>query len=151
MMDESQIQAQLKRENINLASLNKRAIAFMIDDMLVSAIFTLIFWDKFKTMSDPESLIHFINALFIYVIVVKTLYQTIFVALYGQTVGKMLTKIRVINREYLDQPDWLESFYRAGGRALSEVVFYLGFIWANYTPLRETWHDKFAKTLVVDV
>ncbi len=150
MIADNQVENSLKEEGLHLASFNKRAIAFMVDDMIISSIFAFIFWDKLKVLSDPESLVLFINSLFIYIITVKTIYQTLFVFMYGQTLGKMLVKIRVINRDYLDQPDFLESLKRGLVRAVSEVVFYLGFIWANFTPLRQTWHDKYAKTLVVD-
>ena len=150
-MNVEQIESQLQRENIKLASFNKRAMAFMIDDIIISTIFAVIFWEKFKMLTDSESLILFTNSLFLYIITVKTIYQTIFVALYGQTLGKMVMKIRVINREYLDRPSWIESVQRAATRAVSEVVFYIGFIWAHFIPLRQTWHDMFAKTLVVDV
>ena len=150
MIDDSQCQDQLNRENIKLASFNKRAFAFMLDDMIISSIFAIIFWDKFKSLTDPEAFILFINSLFVYIITVKTIYQTVFVAIYGATLGKMAMKIRVINREYLDQPNFIEALQRGAIRAVSEVAFYIGFIWANFTPLRTTWHDKFAKTLVVD-
>ncbi len=149
-MNDQQIEAQLSRENLKLSSFNKRAIAFMLDDMLISILFVIIFWDKFKTIVEPDAMIVFINSLFVYILLVKTIYQTIFVALYGQTLGKMVMKIRIINREYFDKPSYLEALQRAVIRALSEVVFYIGFVWANFTPLRQTWHDKFAKTLVVD-
>ncbi len=150
MIEDTQTLDTLKREGMQLSSYNKRAIAFMVDDMLISSMFAIIFWDTFKTLTDPESLVLFINSLFIYIILVKTIYHTIFIAMYGQTLGKMLMKIKVINRDYFDQPSWFESFQRAGMRALSEVVFYIGFIAANFSPLRQTWHDKVAKTLVVD-
>jgi uncharacterized RDD family membrane protein YckC len=149
-MKDSEILTQLKHENMQLASYNKRAIAFMLDDMIISSMFAIIFWDRFQSIVEPEALILFVNSLFIYIITVKTIYQTLFIALYGQTLGKMVMKIRVINRDYFDQPNFLEAFQRAIIRALSEIVFYIGFIWANFNPLRQTWHDKMAKTLVVD-
>jgi len=150
MMNDEQTQNELDSENLKLASFNKRAIAFMLDDMIISLIFAVIFWEKLKGLVEPNALILFINSLFLYIIVVKTIYQSVFIALYGQTLGKMVMKIRVINREYLDQPSYLEALQRGVVRAASEAVFYIGFIWANFTPLRQTWHDKFAKTLVVD-
>ena len=150
MIEDNQIQTTLDREGLKLASFNKRAMAFMVDDIIISTMFAVIFWDKFKTLADPESLILFVNSLFLYIILVKTIYQTVFIGMYGQTLGKMLMKIEVINSEYLDQPNFLEALQRALVRAVSEVAFYIGFIWANFTPLRQTWHDKFAKTLVVD-
>ncbi len=151
MIEPDALLAQLERENLKLSSYNKRAFAFMIDDMLVSILFAIIFWDTLRGLTTFEALFRFVNSLFLYIIVVKSIYQTIFIAMYGQTLGKMLVKIRVINQEYFDQPSWLESFQRALMRALSEVVFYIGFAVANFSPLRQTWHDKTAKTLVVDV
>lgn len=150
-MNDEQIERQLQHEGLKLSTTNIRAIAFMIDDMIISIIFAIIFWDKFKTLVDPSALVLFINSLFLYILAVKTIYQTIFIAMYGQTLGKMVMKIRVINREYFDEPSYMESLQRGVVRALSEVVFYLGFIWANFTPLKQTWHDKYAKTLVVNV
>ena len=150
MMSDEQTHEELDSEGLKLASFNKRAIAFMLDDMIISIIFAVIFWDKLGAIVEPDALILFINSLFFYILVVKTNYQSVFIALYGQTLGKMVVKIRVINKEYLDQPSFLESLQRGVVRALSELAFYIGFIWANFTPLRQTWHDKFAKTLVVD-
>ena len=39
---------------------------------------------------------------------------------------------------------------RAVMRVVSEILFYFGFVVAFFSPLKLTWHDKFAKTLVVD-
>ena len=150
MIDEKAIENNLKNENLSLAAINKRAMAFMVDDLIISAIFIIMFWEKLHALGSPDAVMRYVNSLFLYIIAVKTIYQTVFIALYGQTLGKMLVKIRVINADYLDAPDWLEALQRAASRSLSEVVFYLGFLWANFTPLRQTLHDKYAKTLVVD-
>jgi len=149
-MDDEQIQVQLAREGLQLVSTEKRSIAFMIDEMVISIIFSIIFWDKFKTLVEPDALILFVNSLILYILTVKTIYQAIFIALYGQTLGKMVMKIRVINKEYFDQPSATEAVQRAVVRAFSEIAFYIGFVIANFTPLRQTWHDKFAKTLVIN-
>ncbi len=141
----------LKREDLHLASIEKRMIAFMIDDMLISMIFLIIFYQKIILLiNDYEQMVIFINSIFVYIVSVKIAYQTIFVYLYGQTVGKMAMKIRIVNKFTFDNPTFLESLNRAVARVVSEIFFYLGFIWANYNPLRESWHDKFAKTIVID-
>jgi uncharacterized RDD family membrane protein YckC len=151
-MDDEEIVDKIKLEGIELSTINKRLTAFVIDDIIISILFMIIFFDKFRSLSgDLEATIAFMNSIFLYMISVKTLYQTIFIALYGQTIGKMAMKIKVINIDYFDNPDFIESFIRAIGRVVSEVVFYLGFIWANYNLSRQTWHDKLAKTIVVDV
>ncbi len=141
----------LHQEGIVLAPFSKRAWAFAIDDILISLLFYIIFFDEINGYgSDLYSLSLFMNQIFAYILLVKILYQTIFVALYGQTLGKMALKIRVVDRDYLDTPTWYEAFLRALWRVVSEIFFYLGFVWAKFNPLLETWHDKMSKTIVID-
>ena len=53
-------------------------------------------------------------------------------------------------RATLDTPMILSAFNRAVFRVVSEMIFYLGFLWGMMDPLRQTWHDKTARTVVVD-
>ena len=146
-----QIVEKLHKEGIVLASFSKRAWAYAIDDIVISLLFYIIFFDEINRYGgNLYALSLFINQIFPYIVLVKILYQTIFVALYGQTLGKMVLKIRVVNRDYLDTPSFYEAFSRAAWRIVSEVLFYLGFVWAKFNPLLETWHDKMAKSIVID-
>ena len=63
----------------------------------------------------------------------------------------MILKIEVIEERDFQTPSFLVSLNRAIGRVISEMLFYLGFAWAFLDPKRQTWHDKLAKTLVVNV
>ncbi|MEA3523919.1 MAG: RDD family protein, partial [Campylobacterota bacterium] len=78
-------------------------------------------------------------------------YQTFFVMHYGATLGKILMKIQIIEIQTLSHPSLIVSFNRAVFRIISEMLFYLGFLWGSFDPLRQTWHDKTARTLVVNV
>jgi len=69
---------------------------------------------------------------------------------YGASLGKIAMKIRVIEIETLQKPNVIVSLNRAIVRVISEMFFYLGFIWGMMDPSKQTWHDKSAKTLVVD-
>ncbi len=140
----------LEREGYTLASIQARGFAYMIDELLISLLFAIIFWEKFSVQNSPEAMIYLSQSLFFYVLVVKTLYQTLFVWLYGATLGKMAMKIRVVESGYFDNPTLLQALNRAVVRNISEMLFYLGFLWAFFDPLRQAWHDKSAKTLVVD-
>ena len=80
----------------------------------------------------------------------KIVYQTFFVMQYGATLGKLAVKIKVIEIATLTNPNILSSLNRAIFRIVSEMLFYLGFLWGMMDPARQTWHDKTAKTLVVD-
>ncbi len=151
-MDEDKLLELLDREGLPLSSIQKRGAAFFIDDMIISLLFMVSFYDKIALFgSNPIAVAGFFNALFPYIIVVKILYHTIFVYLYGATLGKMALKVRVVDMEYLDKPDFITALSRASVRILSEIFFYLGFFWVFFNPIRATWHDKIAKTLVVDV
>jgi uncharacterized RDD family membrane protein YckC len=60
-------------------------------------------------------------------------------------------KIRVIDIQNLSNPNVLVALNRAIFRIISEMLFYLGFLWGMMDPNRQTWHDKTARTLVVNV
>lgn len=81
----------------------------------------------------------------------KVLYQSFFVWMYGATPGKMVAKIRVMYVYDMDNPSLGYAAIRSVIRVFSESIFYLGFAWALMNPKRESWHDKAAKTLVVNV
>ena len=70
---------------------------------------------------------------------------------YGASIGKIVMKIRVMEVMTLQNPNVLVALNRAVFRVVSEMFFYLGFLWGLMDPARQTWHDKTAKTLVVNV
>ena len=150
MADAEALLERLQREHLRLASINRRGIAMFIDELLVSLIFFFVIGEHVASLQTPEAVAAYTRSLMLYVLIVKILYQWIFVALYGATLGKIAMKIRVIDRDYFDTPSWQASFVRAFMRVVSEILFYFGFVVALFSPLRITWHDKFARTLVVD-
>ena len=69
---------------------------------------------------------------------------------YGATIGKLAMKIRVIEVKTLQNPNVLSSFNRAIFKIMSLMAYGLGYLWGVFDPARQTWHDKTAKTLVVN-
>ena len=149
-MTNEELIEKFETENITLAPLQKRVLAYFIDEILVSVLFALIYLDQLPENISTEETININNSLFIYVVLLKVAYQTFFVWMYGATLGKIFLKIRVISTVDLENPSFLWSLNRASFRIISESLFYLGFLWAVLNPKRETWHDKVANTLVVD-
>ncbi len=149
-MTEDKLLKKLEIENITLASINKRAIAAFIDELLLSFIFYIVISDKISVLKSPEEIVAYTQSLIVYVLIIKILYQSIFVAMYGATLGKMAMKIKIIDQEYFAIPSPAAAIIRAFMRVVSELLFYFGFIVALFSPLKITWEDKFAKTLVVD-
>ena len=148
---EEKILDDLEREGLRLTSISKRSFAFLIDDLIVSLLVFIIFYDSIALSKNVEEVILLINSAFLYIISIKILYHTFFVWQYGATMGKMLFKMQVIDEKTFLKPDFSHSFLRAVVRIVSESLFYLGFLWGVFTKTRQTWHDKLAKTLVIDV
>ena len=145
-----EIEKLLNREHLQLASIPKRAVAFFIDEMLLSFLLIIAMSDSFSKAQTVEDIILLTNNYIMQYILMKIVYQTFFVMQYGATLGKLAMKIRVIDIATLDNPSFAVSLNRAIFRIISEMIFYLGFLWGIFDPWRQTWHDKTAKTLVID-
>jgi len=135
---------------MTLASIKKRSLAFFIDEMLLSFLLIIALWDNFTQAKTMEDIIYLTNSFVLEYMAMKIIYQAFFVMNYGATLGKMATKIRVIEIRTLQNPSVLSSLNRAIFRVISEMIFYLGFLWGMMNPSRQSWHDLTAKTLVID-
>ncbi len=134
----------------NIASNSSRLMSYLVDEVIVSFVFAVAYWDQLSALGTPQQFANFINNLIIEVLFLKISYQSFFVWFYGSTLGKMLFKIRVISINTFEKPNFFEAFLRANLRIISEWFFSLGFIWAYFNPLKQTFHGKIAKTLVVN-
>jgi len=142
---------QIDTDNLQLASMRSRVKAFVIDDLSITLLVIVILWDKIgSTNGDLMSTMMIMNEAFIQIIILKFIYQSFFVWYYGATIGKLISKIKVIDFENYGRISLMNSCIRSAGRIISESLFYLGFFLAYYGDARQTFHDKFGKTLVVD-
>jgi uncharacterized RDD family membrane protein YckC len=139
-------------DNLELASLRSRLRAFIIDDLSITLLVVVILWDQLSAAnSDPLVMMGIMNQAFVQIVILKFLYQTIFIWYYGATLGKFVAKIKVIDFDHFGKVSLLNAAIRSFGRIISESLFYIGFMLAYYTDSRQTFHDKFGKTLVVNV
>ena len=141
----------LHREGITLADKGKRATAFFIDEILLSLLLLIALWESFAQTTTTEEVIMLTNSVVLEYMALKIIYQAFFIMQYGASIGKIIMKRRVIQVQTLQKPNVLIALNRAIFRVVSEMFFYLGFIWGMMNPSRQTWHDKTAKTLVVNV
>lgn len=145
--------------SLSIASSQKRITSFVIDDIVISVFFIIIFYDQFAqvfaniTVVDEtalESVNAFIAQNLLVVLSIKLIYHTVLVWQNGMTLGKYLMKIQVIDLETGKTPSFQKAFLRASVRIPSEVLFYLGFLMAFFVPLRQTLHDKLSNCVVVN-
>jgi uncharacterized RDD family membrane protein YckC len=146
-----EINNRLYQEGVTLASIKKRGMAFFIDEMLLSLLLIIALGDSFFNAKTVEEMIILTNTFVLEYMAMKVVYQAFFVMQYGATLGKIVMKIRVVEIKTMQKPNVIVSLNRAVVRVISETLFYLGFVWGLMDPMRQTWHDKSAKTLVVDV
>lgn len=145
--------------SLEVASNQRRITAFMIDDIVISMFFFIIFYDQFSvvfsniTVLDEAALQNintFISQNILVVFLIKLIYHTVFVWQNGMTLGKYVMKIKVIDLQTGQTPDLQKAFLRGSVRIASEALFYIGFIMAFFLPMKQTLHDKLSGCVVVD-
>ena len=138
--------------NLQLASMRSRALAYVIDDLLMTLIIVMIFWESISALSnDMDAMTHLLQTeLVIPLIILKIIYHTFFVWYFGATIGKIVVKIRIIDANEWGRVSMFSSFLRAVGRIFSEMFFYIGFLIGFFNDGRRTFHDFTGKTLVVN-
>jgi uncharacterized RDD family membrane protein YckC len=148
-MDE-RLDSLIQREHLELSSIRQRAAAFGIDELLLSVIMIVILWESMSKASTLEEMIALTNSFLLEYMAIKIVYHTFFTMQYGASIGKIVMKIRVIDITTLSNPKFLSAFNRSVFRVVSEILFYLGFVWAMLDPYRRSWHDRTGRTLVVN-
>jgi uncharacterized RDD family membrane protein YckC len=149
-LENRKLQQLLYDNKKSLASTDKRALALFLDELFLSIVLFVILFDKLSNASTPEEMILFINSFVLEFMVLKFIYQTFFIYKYGYTLGKMLVKIEVVDVNSLAQPDLKQAIIRSFFRLFSEMIMYLGYLWGIFDPQKQTWHDKLAKTIVIN-
>jgi uncharacterized RDD family membrane protein YckC len=78
-------------------------------------------------------------------------YFSVFIAWFnGQTMGKMLCRIKVIKIDAKPLSFW-ESFERYGGYSAGLATGLMGFLQIIWDPNRQAIHDKISETVVLDL
>jgi uncharacterized RDD family membrane protein YckC len=139
-------------ENLQLASMRSRALAYIIDDFLMTLLIMMIFWESIIAVSnDTDAMMQLMKVeLVMPLIILKIVYQTFFVWYYGATIGKIIVKIRIIDADSWGKISMFSSFLRAVGRIFSEMFFYIGFLVGFFNEGRKTFHDITGKSLVIN-
>lgn len=141
----------LDREELSLASKQKRMSAYLLDELILSVIWLSVIWNSFSGLDTIEEKILLINSYVVEFMLLKIIYHTFFVMQYAASPGKIIMKIRILELPTASSPSFWTALNRASVRVISELFFYAGFVWGLLDPARQTWHDKTAKTVVVDV
>jgi uncharacterized RDD family membrane protein YckC len=67
----------------------------------------------------------------------------------GQTIGKKLMGIRIVDAKSGGRIGYGSAVVRYFGRIISGLPLGLGYFWMIWDDNKQTWHDKFANSVVV--
>lgn len=67
----------------------------------------------------------------------------------GQTLGCMLTGMRIVTDRTGLEPGYRKGLARWVGSLISAAVFGFGYLWMLVDHKHQTWHDKLAGTVVI--
>jgi uncharacterized RDD family membrane protein YckC len=142
----------------HIASFGARAVALAIDFALLAAIHLIMFFllagrllnevVHLELLAILTAYSWFVVVFFVSFVFLHMVYFTMFHALSGQTIGKMIMNIRVVTQDNGQVPPSL-AFLRWTGYILSLVPFASGFLWSAVDKDHCAWHDRLAQTRVV--
>ena len=138
----------------------QRGVAFLIDKTIlfftsVALFLTGILGLTLGLNSPPCELYTrlatgFLIACYMATTVIDVLYFTYFHGTTGQTIGKKILGIKVV--QSTGRPMTLGiAFLRWVGYIVSGLVFCLGYIWIAFDERKQGWHDKIASTCVIKI
>jgi uncharacterized RDD family membrane protein YckC len=122
------------------ASFGRRLVAYLIDAAIYLVVYFVVF-----AISDQNL-----------ATVVGLIFGLLYFAYFeggptGQTLGKRALGIRVIDFSGGGPIGFGRGVIRYLGRLVSGFVCLLGYLWMLWDKEKQTWHDKFATTVVVPV
>ena len=142
----------------NTANFGVRAMALAIDLVIIAAIyFFVLFLLAGRLVSEAVNLDSLVIIIIFCTLVVvlpvsfaflHMVYFTLFHAYLGQTIGKMLMGIRVVNKDNMTVTPSV-AFLRWAGYLLSFLPLAAGFFWSAVDRDHCAWHDRLARTWVV--
>ena len=142
----------LDREGVKIASDAKRICAFWIDEVIISLIIFVGFFEQIKALGgDFEKVNDLLASAFLYIFILQIAYHSVFTALYGGSVGKIICKIKIIKIDTFDKPQILDAILRSILRIVATILLYIPLLIAFADPFRRAMHDLMIKTIVIDI
>ena len=115
--------------------------AWLIDLVAIVAIFiALTILSLFGSFA-----LDFLNFGFL-ILLLPWLYFWLFTGLKGQTPGKMLVGIKVVDGQGNVPGLGRAALREIVGKPISTIPFFLGFLWIGLDRRKRGWHDKIART-----
>ena len=145
--------------SLPIAANSKRIWSFVIDDMVINLFLMIIFSSQMTALMSGitevnEESIALVNQFIMdniaVVLAIKVLYHALLIWQSGMTLGKYIMKIKAVDMLSGERLSFTQALWRASVRLISEMFFYVGFLFAFFSPLHQTLHDKLSNCVVID-
>lgn len=147
---------------IRLAPIGKRWLAIIIDSFIVTILTVLLLMaggalaplEAALVSADEASITAAFSSFQSHTLAVNLLVSGIYnaalmVFFNGQTLGKMMLRLRVIKKRG-GRITLLDALLRNVFGYMISQIFLLGYLWALFDREKQAWHDKMAGTVVVE-
>ena len=129
----------------------KRTLASFIDTIIVLVVTVpllfAIYGREYFARSDPG----FAGVTDMLVqVVLPALFAILFWKYRGATPGKMLIGARIVDADTLGPPSNGRLVVRYFAYLVSGIPLMLGFLWIAFDKRKQGWHDKLARTVVIE-
>lgn len=132
-----------------------RVLATIIDGIILGILLKILSFILFGSLvSEPGTSGDFISVLmggirnFILNVLVSMCYETILIGYNGQTIGKLITRIKVVNVDG-SAITYSKSFARFWSKSLSALSFCIGYLLIAFRKDKRGLHDLIVDTKVV--
>ena len=127
------------------AGFGSRLLAVLLDGIIVGIPIAIVIFLLIAIADDAGLLLGYAVA-----IVIVIAYYTYFEGgPTGQTLGKKICKIRVVDFNTGGPIGYGRALGRFFARYLSQLPCYLGYLWMLWDKEKQTWHDKLVTAVVV--
>lgn len=115
-------------------SFSKRLLAFLIDTVIFAVMGA--FFDDNTVMQ-------------LFILITWTAYIVWMNGMYGATIGKMVMKLK-ITKENGSKISYSDALIRELASYLSFAALFIGYLNVVWDKKKQSWHDKIAKTIVIN-
>ena len=154
LLDKSHIKANADAETV-FAGFGSRLLALAIDLAIIAIILYITTAGaaaSYRISHNAEvwESVSFYLFAYLFYNLFTIVYFVFFIAGKGQTPGKAAVGIKVVDL-FGKETGFARALFRAFGYYLSSLFFMAGFLWYLFDRSRQTWHDKLAGTIVVEI
>ena len=128
-----------------------RLLAFFVDSLILTVVIALIligiFGRNYLQLSVQGKTLW---ADILFQVVLPAVAAILFWRYRGATPGKMLISARIVDAKAYGPPSTGKLIGRYFAYLVSIVPLFLGFLWIAFDKRKQGWHDKLARTVVIE-